>query len=119
MAEAASCGTCGAPGLRLRHCTTGLGDLKRCLLGNKVELLACPACGTLWCCAVQPDDPVHPAAVVWPHTTSDWQKVYDLDDGESLRRWYRKHMREIAGDVKPPCRRRVCRFQARPRTHGV
>ena len=120
MAEAKSCGVCGAPGLRIRHCATGLGDLRRRLLGNQVELLACPACGALWCGAVQPEDPGHPAGVAWPHSLSDWQKVYDLDDGVSLRRWYRKEMRALAGATRPPCRRRRCRFQVRvEKRHGM
>jgi hypothetical protein len=93
---------------------SGGAALRRELLGNQVELFTCPDCGTRWCCAINRGEPAHAAGVVWPHSAGDWQKVYDLDDGVSLRRWF---VREIRQAVKSgrPCGQRACRFGLRRR----
>lgn len=69
------------------------GGLRPVLLGNRVQLLACPKCGVLWCCS-RHGDPSHAIArVLWEGTAGDWKEAYDLDDGISLNRW---HLDQVA-----------------------
>lgn len=96
MATKETCETCRGP-----ECADGRGeggrdrDLTAVLLGNQVRLLRCPACAQLWCYSGQSPGARVPKGVVWPYTLSDWQRVYDLDDGISLRRWHRKRVKEL------------------------
>jgi hypothetical protein len=113
MAGVLSCEACGGASRRIWHCREDFGPLRQVLLGNKVELLACPACGSLWCYAHLGDEPAQPVAIPWKYGAEDWQKTYDLDDGVSLKKWFRRQVRAISLVVDHPCGRQVCRF----RTH--
>lgn len=115
MEQRDACGVCGIPERRVGHCAEGRSGLKVHLLGNRVELLRCEACGGLWCYASHGEDVTSPAGLHWPFTTADWQRAYDLDDGVSLRRWHLRNLKEGSLGIAHPCGRRVCRFRARKR----
>jgi hypothetical protein len=115
MDRIASCEVCGGANRSIWHCLEDFAPLSQLLLGNKVALLVCPACRSLWCYAHLGGPPVQPVAVRWNYGAEDWQKTYDLDDGESLRKWFQRQVKNVSREVEHPCGRKVCRFRARPR----
>lgn len=75
-------------------------DLRVVLMGNFVSLLERKSDGSLWCGARQ-GTPA-PFYVPWPHSRDEWQRLYDLDDGLTLRHWhYHRLVLEQHGD--PDC----------------
>lgn len=112
MMPESPCDVCGIPDRKVGHCVEGKAGLQIHLLGNRVELLRCAGCGSLWCYASHGEDASTPAGLHWPYTTADWQRAYDLDDGVSLRRWHFRNMKENSLTVDHPCGRRVCKFRS-------
>lgn len=90
------CAACEAPAATRRGREVP-GGFRRVLLGNLVDLLQCPSCGALWCFGLHgsPGDPG--IGIRWTYGARDWQRAYDVDDGVSLARWYRRQVRELTG----------------------
>ncbi len=115
MPEESLCSVCGEPQRKVAHCSEPRLGLKPCLLGNRVDLLCCSGCGSLWCYANHGDQTAAPAGLIWPYSVADWQRAYDLDDGVSLRRWHLRNIREKSRYLEHPCGRKTCRFLSRSR----
>lgn len=95
MSSTPPCAQCGAP-VPLRACVKDEAGLRRILIGNMVDLVRCEACGALWCLGMRGARAKSRTGVLWPHDPRDWQRVYDLDDGASLARWYLKQARQLS-----------------------
>jgi hypothetical protein len=107
-----ACGTCGAPGAKVWHCAFGSGGSRRKILGNRVILHECPACGAFWVFSSHGRDVRSPAGILWAKAEQEWCHAYDEDDGVTLRRWHLEKLRRNTAGVcgERPCRREACRF---------
>ncbi|MBM7558223.1 hypothetical protein [Halanaerobacter jeridensis] len=87
------CGYCESPERKIWPPINGSPNLKELKVGNWITLLECGSCNTLWCEVHYEPYGSFRYLIIWDLTKEDWIKLYNLDNGEILKKWHAQQIR--------------------------